>query len=122
VTITNFKIIRLRLENDRKRLAEQLEQLRASLPTDNRREGSPFGKREEEATETAELENRMALEKRILDQLTEVDSALNKFEKGNYGICENCNKPIAPARLEALPQATLCMNCKSNQSKNAKAK
>ena len=122
MTITNFKIIRLRLENDRKRLAEQLEQLRASLPTDNRREGSPFGKREEEATETAELENRMALEKRILDQLTEVDSALNKFEKGNYGICENCNKPIAPARLEALPQATLCMNCKSNQSKNAKAK
>ena len=122
MTITNFKIIRLRLENDRKHLAEQLEQLRASRPTDNRREGSPFGKREEEATETAELENRMAMEKRILDQLTEVDSALNKFEKGNYGICENCNKPIAPARLEALPQATLCMNCKSNQSKNAKAK
>jgi len=122
VTITNFKIIRLRLENDSKRLTEQLEQLRASRPTDERREGSPFGKREEEATETAELENRMALEKRILSQLAEVENALNKFKKGSYGICESCGESINPARLEALPQAMLCMSCKATQAKNAKAK
>ena len=121
VTTTNLKIIRLRLEKDRKRLTEQLEQLRASRPTDNRREGSPFGKREEEATETAELENRMALEKRIIDQLAGIDNALDKFEKGSYGICESCGKSIDPARLEALPQATLCMSCKATQAKNAKA-
>jgi DnaK suppressor protein len=101
---------------------EQLEQLRASRPTENRREGSPFGKREEEATETAELENRMALEKRLLDQLAEVDKALAKFEDGNYGICESCGQPIDIDRLEALPQATLCMSCKAAQAKNAKTK
>jgi DnaK suppressor protein len=122
VNTTNFKIIRLRLEKDRKRLAEQLEQLRASRPTENRREGSPFGKREEEATETAELENRMALEKRLLDQLAEVDKALAKFEDGNYGICESCGQPIDIDRLEALPQATLCMSCKAVQAKDAKTK
>jgi DnaK suppressor protein len=114
-------MVRLRLENDRKRLVEQLEQIRASRSTEERREGSPFGKREEEATETAEFENRMALEKRVLNQLAEVDKALDKFEKGNYGICESCSKPIDPDRLEALPQATLCMSCKAAQSKNAKA-
>ena len=119
---TNFKIIRLRLEKDHKRLTEQLEQLRASRPTENRREGSPFGKREEEATETAELENRMALEKRLLDQLAEVGNALTKFEKGNYGICESCGQPIDLGRLEALPQAMLCMSCKAAQAKNAKTK
>ncbi len=122
MTITNFKIIRLRLENDQKRLTEQLAQLMASRPTDDRREGSPFGKREEEAAETTELENRMALEKRILDQLAEVENALSKFEKGTYGLCERCGKPIAPARLEALPQATLCISCKATQAKNAKGK
>jgi DnaK suppressor protein len=122
VNTTNYKIIRLRLEKDRKRLAEHLEQLRASRPTENRREGSPFGKREEEATETAELENRIALEKRLLDQLADVDNALAKFEKGNYGICESCGHPIDIDRLEALPQATLCMSCKAAQSKNAKTK
>ena len=119
---TNFKIIRLRLEKDHKRLTEQLEQSKASQPTENRREGSPFGKREEEATETAELENRIVLEKRILDQLAEVDNALAKFEKGNYGICEGCGQPIDLGRLEALPQATLCMSCKASQAKNAKTK
>jgi len=122
VTTTNLKIIQLRLEKDQKRLTEQLEQLRASRPIENRREGSPFGKREEEATETAELENRMALEKRILDQLAGVKNALKKFEKGTYGLCESCGKPIDPARLEALPQAMLCMSCKATQAKNAKAK
>lgn len=119
---TNFKIIRLRLEKDHKRLTEQLEQLMASRPTENRREGSPFGKREEEATETAELENRMALEKRILDQMAEVDNALAKFEEGNYSICEGCGQSIDMDRLEALPQAALCMSCKVAQAKNAKNK
>lgn len=120
MTVTK-KIIRLRLENDRKRLVEQLEQIRASNSSEDRREGSPFGKREEEATETAELENRMALEKRVLDQLAEIDKALDKFEEGSYGTCESCSKPIDPARLEALPQATLCMDCKAKQAKDAKA-
>ncbi len=120
MTITK-KIIRLRLENDRKRLVEQLEQIRDGNSSEDRREGSPFGKREEEATETAELENRMALEKRVLDQIADIDKALDKFEKGSYGTCESCGKPIDPARLEALPQATLCMDCKAKQAKDAEA-
>jgi RNA polymerase-binding transcription factor DksA len=122
VKTTNNKLIKIRLENDRKRLEDQLEQLKASRPTENRREGSPFGKREEEATETADLENRMALEKRTKDQLTEVENALDKFEKGTYGICEICGKPINPERLEALPQALYCMECNANQAKNVKGK
>ena len=119
---TNHKLIKLRLENDRKRLEEQMEQLKASRPTENRREGSPFGKREEEATETADLENRMALEKRIKEQMSEVEKALDKFEKGIFGICENCGKPINPARLEALPHAMYCMECNASQAKNVKGK
>ncbi len=120
--MTTNIILRHRLEDEYKRLTAQLEQAKASRPTENRREGSPFGKREEEATETTELENRMALEKRILDQLAEVGHALHKFEDKTYGLCESCGQPIDPARLEALPQATLCMTCKTTQAKNAKGK
>jgi RNA polymerase-binding transcription factor DksA len=104
-------------------LIEELEQLRASAhTTEDRREGSPFGKREEEATETLELEKRLALEKRIREQLVGVEHALHKFEEGTYGLCDSCGQPIDPARLEALPQASLCMNCKAQQAKNAKGK
>jgi len=118
-----FDILRSRLESMKKHLSEELEQLKSTVrPADERREGSPFGKREEEATESFELEKRLTLEKRIREQLAEVEHALQKFEDGTYGSCDNCGQPIDPARLEALPQASLCLNCKTLQAKNAKGK
>ena len=118
-----FNLLRSRLESERKRLIEELEQLKSAIrPADERREGSPFGKREEEATESFELEKRLTLEKRIRGQLAEVEHALHKFEDGTYGLCDGCGQPIDPARLEALPQASLCLNCKARQAKNAKGK
>ena len=119
----SFNLLRSRLEKERKRLTEELEQLKSSVrPAEERREGSPFGKREEEATESFELERRLTLEKRLIDQLAEVEHALKKFEDGTYGLCDNCGQPIDPARLEALPQASLCLDCKTRQAKDAKGK
>ena len=116
-----FNLNRSRLEQEQKRLIEEIEQLSANMSPE-RREGSPFGKREEEATESFELEKRLALEKRIKDQLAEIEHALDKFDKGTYGLCDNCGQSIDPARLEALPQASLCLNCKALLAKNAKGK
>ena len=118
---TGFNLLRSRLESERKRLLDELEQLKTAVrPADERREGSPFGKREEEATESFELEKRLSLEKRIREQLAEVEHALKKFEDGTYGLCDNCRQPIDPARLEALPQATLCLRCKTLLAKEPK--
>ena len=79
----DLNLFRSRLEIEWKRLTEELEQLMANVrPGDERREGSPFGKREEEATESFELERRLALEKRTRDQLADVEHALKKFEQG----------------------------------------
>jgi len=120
---TSFNLLRSRLESEQKRLIGELEQLEASVrPASERREGSPFGKREEEATETLELETRLALEKRVRNQLAEIEHALSKFEEGTYGLCDICGQPIDPARLEALPQANLCLSCKASQAKNAKGR
>jgi DnaK suppressor protein len=113
--------IRTRLESDKKRLLGELEQLSvAGRPSEERREGSPFGKREEEATESLELERRLALERGIKEQLASIGVALSKIEAGTYGKCEVCGKPIEQPRLEALPHARRCMNCKALESKNAK--
>jgi RNA polymerase-binding protein DksA len=122
-TNVSFNLLRSRLESEQKRLMEELEQLKASVrPAEERREGSPFGKREEEATESFELERRLSLEKSIREQLTAVEHALQKFEDGTYGLCDSCGQPIDPARLEALPQASLCLRCKELQAKDAKGK
>ena len=120
---TGFNLLRSRLEKEQERLTEELVQLRANIrPADERREGSPFGKSEEEATESFELEKRLALEKRLRDHLAETEHALHKFDEGTYGLCDNCGQPIDPARLEALLQANLCLSCKAQQAKNAKGK
>ncbi|MDP2932364.1 MAG: TraR/DksA C4-type zinc finger protein [Chloroflexota bacterium] len=116
-------MLRSPLENERKRLQEEIAQITATIPPgEERREGSPFGKREEEATETVELEKRLSLEKRLKDQLADVEHALQKFEKGTYGLCDICGQPIDEARLEARPQSNLCLSCKAKQEKDAKTK
>ncbi len=120
---TDNKKLRAHLQSEHKRLTEEMDQSQAGASTaEERREGSPFGKREEEATETLELEKRLALENRIRQELVGIEHALQKFKEGTYGLCDDCHKPIDPARLEALPQASLCMNCKEQQVKNAKGK
>ncbi len=44
---------------------------------------------------------------------TEIDRALAKIDSGTYGVCEQCGEQIPDARLQALPQAALCVACKS---------
>ena len=113
--------IRAHLETEKTRQLAELEEIMAAgRPSSERREGSPFGKREEEATESLELERRMALEHRVREQLADIDTTIAKIDANKYGSCDNCGKKIEPARLEILPSAKLCFNCKSLQSKNAK--
>jgi len=116
-----YKKQREQLEAEYKRLTGELAQLQNSASSaEERREGSPFGKREEEATETLELEKRLTLENRVRQEMATVEHALDKVKKGTYGLCDNCGQPINPERLEALPQANLCLKCKELLSKNAK--
>ncbi|MBM2832745.1 MAG: transcriptional regulator, TraR/DksA family [Dehalococcoidia bacterium] len=118
-----FEALRLRLIGERKRLTAEMEQLsRASAASDETREGSPFGKREEEATETFEMEKHLALERGLLDSLAEVEHTLKKFESGTYGLCDQCGQPIPRERLEALPHASLCLKCKVLQARDVKAR
>ena len=112
-----------RLKEERDRLIRQLDQVRASAPAvGEMKEGSPYGKKEEGASEAFELEKRLALEKRLMGTLAEIEHALRKFEKGTYGVCDVCGRPVEAARLEVLPQANLCLSCKAQQSKNAKGR
>jgi DnaK suppressor protein len=43
--------------------------------------------------------------------LKEIETALTRVKKGEYGICGNCGVGIPRARLEALPWARLCVGC-----------
>ena len=52
----------------------------------------------------------------ILDREAEqVRDALRRREAGHYGICAECGQPIPAERLEARPEATLCIDCQRRQ-------
>ena len=44
-------------------------------------------------------------------RLQQIDAALRSFDAERYGRCNRCKRPIELARLEALPEAPLCMPC-----------
>jgi RNA polymerase-binding protein DksA len=64
------------------------------------------------ATETFDRELAVTLVDNAESVLAAIEQALARIEEGTYGICVNCGKPIAPERLEALPYAELCIDCK----------
>jgi DnaK suppressor protein len=43
--------------------------------------------------------------------LTRTERALAKLADGTYGVCDSCGAAIAPARLAALPDSVLCLDC-----------
>jgi len=111
------------LKKERTRLESELQRLKAEEKSaDEQREGSPFGKRAEGATEAFEMEKRMALGKKLTDSLAEVEHAIKKYEAGIYDICDICGNTIELARLEALPQASLCLQCKASRTKDARGR
>ena len=114
----DFDLLKKRLEEERKQLQAELTRLTAS--SYERREGSPFGKTQEEADAVFELEKKLTEERRVNGLLSEIEHALHKFEEGTYGLCDECGGPIDPKRLEAIPQASLCIDCKSKRDGKGK--
>ena len=60
-----------------------------------------------------EQERLLTIRDQLASRNTEIRHALDKMDRGNYGICENCHQPIAADRLEALPFVTLCIRCQA---------
>ncbi len=66
---------------------------------------------EEGDAEITEREKNSALIAVLENKLQDIQTALRSIEKGSYGTCARCNKPIEPGRLEVKPDATLCVSC-----------
>jgi DnaK suppressor protein len=69
------------------------------------------------ATDTVDREIDYTLEASDGRLLAAIDSALTRIEDGTYGTCVNCGAQIASERLEAMPWATLCIDCKRKEER-----
>jgi DnaK suppressor protein len=108
---TLTEVERKKLERERAQTLTKLERLREYLKTEPERTG------DEVDLDVYEREKNLALVRRLSQKVVEIDTALQNAKKGTYGICERCGNPIAPERLQALPETTLCVKCKNEIEK-----
>jgi DnaK suppressor protein len=83
----------------------------------NRRDPVSTGVADEDAQALSEMMQVLASQrnKGQADLLARIDRALRKLatEPDDYGLCEQCEEPIAPKRLALMPYALLCTACQS---------
>ena len=72
-----------------------------------------FGnKSDENANEIASFTDNLSLSKSLDDTLRDIENTLKRIEKGTYGICKYCKKPISEERLKIRPVSSACIACK----------
>jgi DnaK suppressor protein len=101
------EMLRQRLEDQRARLLEEIEQFLIA-GGDNLGYGNHQA---DDATDAFEQAKELSLLQNSERVLAQVEAALTRFDQGAYGICERCRQKIDPARLKALPYASLCLSC-----------
>jgi DnaK suppressor protein len=69
----------------------------------------------DDATAAFDQAKDLALRTRSEKKLQQVEDALAKFDDGTYGTCENCEREIDLARLEAIPYTPYCLQCAEAQ-------
>lgn len=71
----------------------------------------------ETASVTLDREIDYTLEENSEHVLAAIDAALARIEDGTFGICRSCGRPIGEERLEAIPYATQCIDCKRREER-----
>lgn len=67
---------------------------------------------EDNAVEVADYAKNLSLERNLESDLEGTEKALDNIEKGTYGVCSYCGKPIEVERLKIRPESTSCVACK----------
>lgn len=108
-----------RLLRYERRIDEQEKQIKSEDPSTQ----DGMGNRNPEFEDEANDENRRTFAQTTVASLEnmkiQIKKALARMNIGKYGICERCGNPIDKARLEAFPEATLCLSCEKLREDNS---
>lgn len=103
------------LEDERAQLLDQVQELDAEADVNNWREGGFDDDPADAGSASFERETAQSLSNHARRLLVQIDDALRRMDAGSYGLCERCGEAIEPERLEAIPYATMCMECKRRE-------
>lgn len=103
--------LRASLEEQRENLRKEIQEQGADPDSDELEMDIERGF-SDSAHSTAERSRVLSVVRALRSNLRDVERALAKMDLGTYGACESCGRPIGVERLEAIPWALLCIDCK----------
>jgi RNA polymerase-binding transcription factor len=99
------------LEEQQRSLRREIDELGADPDTDEVAFDADAGF-SDRSHSTEERSRVIATAQALRSNLRDVERALAKLDDGSYGLCDRCGKPIGEERLDAIPWALLCIDCK----------
>ena len=116
---SDLEKLRARLFDMRTQLIREVQQIEEALQEDVQAPGEISHVPTHNADFDVEgIDVEIALAKNEEGILEQVEAALERFEKGTYGRCENCNAEIPRQRLDAIPYTPHCINCAQEQEQS----
>jgi len=103
--MTEYLALRATLQNKLVQLQQRLQKVEQDLRQ------TPEPDSEERAVSRENDDVLERLDESDREEIRQLQEAITRIDMGTYGICANCEKRIAPARLAALPYASTCITC-----------
>jgi RNA polymerase-binding transcription factor len=110
-----METIRERLEEDLRTAVHRLRQLGGAVTVEEAPgaigDNSPFADEVDEIQANERREIGFATRELLVGRVNRLSAALDRLNDGEYGTCVECEEPISPARLRALPEVQTCVRC-----------
>jgi len=106
-----------RLEVERRKNLDQIESLKKDDPFADPEHASDNAAVDTDVREQSGHDTIEAEIKDMKKRVEEIDNALKKINKNQYGYCERCKKSILEARLKLIPEASFCIDCEKRLRK-----
>jgi DnaK suppressor protein len=114
VTEEQMRSIRTRIEQELSEVLREIQEIDQEVRTFAESQDASEGVTNhigDDADVVYEQERLLTIRGQLNDRRLQMAHALEKIDRGTYGICERCGEPIAPERLEALPFVAYCISC-----------
>ena len=107
--------IRKRLEQDLRVALGRLRQMGGAVAIEEMPgaigDNSPFADEVDGIQANGDREIGFATRELLVDRVNRLSAALDRLAEGEYGICVECEEPISPTRLRAMPEVQTCVRC-----------
>jgi RNA polymerase-binding transcription factor DksA len=114
--LDDFKTVLL---EKRRLLVGDLTALEADLFEESPSSPSPGTHLADLGTDVTETDVNFGSRMEVSLEIQEIDDALRRLQEGTFGRCEGCGEQIVRARLEAIPYARLCLQCRKEEEARA---